>query len=192
VCSGGQPLAIKAHPGQEFHVVQLVAPGDSSAAGDAGSVLDAQAVQSYRARLLELRSELEQAQGFADVGRSEHAQREIELLTEELARAVGLGGRERRAGSAAERARTTMEKRLRDTIGASRASCRSSVDVWSKRCGPAPSAATSRRAVRAHGAPDPVERERATLGLAIIAPRRPRTMIWHVARYLHHRKVMLG
>jgi hypothetical protein len=104
-------------PGQEFHVLQLVSPGeDQSAAGDAGSVLDAEAVQSYRTRLLELREELEQAQSFADLGRSERAQREIDALTEQLARAVGLGGRERRVGSAAERARTTVQKRLREAI----------------------------------------------------------------------------
>ncbi|MEO8179928.1 MAG: AAA family ATPase [Deltaproteobacteria bacterium] len=106
-----------AHPGQEFHVLQLVSAGDApSARGDAGSVLDSEAVHSYRTRLLELREELEQAQGFADAGRSERAQREIELLTEELARAVGLGGRERRVGSASERARTTVQKRLREAI----------------------------------------------------------------------------
>jgi hypothetical protein len=106
-----------AHPGQEFHVLQLVSAGDNpNVGGDAGSVLDAEAVQSYRTRLLELREELEQAQGFADAGRSERAQREIDVLTEELARAVGLGGRERRVGSAAERARTTVQKRLREAI----------------------------------------------------------------------------
>jgi hypothetical protein len=106
-----------ASPGQEFHVLQLVSSGDDVAdAGDAGTVLDEQAVQSYRRRLLELREELDEAEGFADAGRANRAREEIDFLTAELARAVGLGGRLRRAGAAAERARTTAQKRLRGAI----------------------------------------------------------------------------
>jgi hypothetical protein len=104
-------------PGQEFHVLQLVAPGDDdSTRGDAGALLDAEAVQSYRKRLLELKEELEEANGFGDLGRVDRAKSEIDFLTRELARAMGLGGRERRVGNAAERARTTVQKRLREAI----------------------------------------------------------------------------
>ena len=115
---GLQMLAkLIASPGQEFHVLQLVSPGDDvTDAGDAGTVLDEQAVQSYRRRLLELREELDEAEGFADAGRANRAREEIDFLTEELARAVGLGGRLRRAGAAAERARTAVQKRLRTAI----------------------------------------------------------------------------
>jgi hypothetical protein len=106
-----------ASPGQEFHVLQLASGADDdSSTGDAGVVLDSEAVQSYRTRLLELREELEEAESFADRGRSERAKTEIDFLTQELARAVGLGGRERRAGNAAERARTTVQKRIREAI----------------------------------------------------------------------------
>ncbi len=107
-----------ASPGQEFHVLQLVSGGDESEAdrGDAGAVLDDDAVQSYRRRLLDLREELEEAERFADSGRADRARDEIDALTNELARAVGLGGRARRAGSAAERARTAVQKRLRGAI----------------------------------------------------------------------------
>jgi hypothetical protein len=104
-------------PGQEFHVLQLASSGDDeSAASDAGAVLDSDAIQSYRTRLLALREELEEAESFADRGRTDRAKTEIDFLTQELARAVGLGGRERRAGSAAERARTTVQKRIREAI----------------------------------------------------------------------------
>jgi hypothetical protein len=104
-------------PGQELHVLQLVgADDDAGDRGDAGSVLDAEAVQRYRHRLLELREELEEAEGFADAARAERARGEIDFLSQELARAVGLGGRERRVGGAAERARTTVQKRLRGAI----------------------------------------------------------------------------
>jgi hypothetical protein len=104
-------------PGQEFHVLQLVSSGeDDSRPGDAGAVLDPEAIQGYRKRLLELREELEEAEQFADRGRTDRAKGEIDFLTQELARAVGLGGRERRVGNAAERARTTVQKRLREAI----------------------------------------------------------------------------
>jgi hypothetical protein len=104
-------------PGQEFHVLQLVSSiGEPSDHGDAGTVLDTAAVRSYRRRLLDLREALEEAEGFGDGARAERARAEVEALTCELARAVGLGGRERRAGGAAERARTTVQKRLRSAI----------------------------------------------------------------------------
>lgn len=108
-----------ASPGQEFHVLQLVAGASAEGdidRGDAGVVLDQEAIASYRRRLLDLREELEEAEGFGDRGRADRAKTEIDFLTAELTRAVGLGGRERRAGGAAERARTTVQKRLREAI----------------------------------------------------------------------------
>jgi hypothetical protein len=104
-------------PGLELHVLQLVSSGDGRRdAGDAGPLLDDRAVHGYRGRLLELRDELAEAEAFADAARADRARTEIEMLTRELARAVGLGGRARRAGDAAERARTAAQKRLREAI----------------------------------------------------------------------------
>lgn len=129
VTAGGKPLRLRdsrglqllamlvERPGHELHVLQLVSPSDEGRdAGDAGEVLDDTAIQHYRTRLLALREQVEEAEGFGDSARAERAQEEIEALTQELARAVGLGGRARRAGGAAERARTTVQKRLRDAI----------------------------------------------------------------------------
>ena len=105
------------HPHREFHVLQLVYAGDDGRdRGDAGPLLDDAAIQSYRVRLLALREDLDEAESFADTARSERAREEIAFLTRELARAVGLGGRERRSSGAAERARTTVQKRLRNVI----------------------------------------------------------------------------
>lgn len=115
---GMQLLAqLVATPDQELHVLQLVAGDEPSAdRGDAGPLLDSTALGAYRQRLLDLREELAEAERFSDLARTERASTEIETLTSELARAVGLGGRDRRASSAAERARTTVQKRLRDAI----------------------------------------------------------------------------
>jgi predicted ATPase len=115
---GLQLLArLVSHPDHEFHVLQLIGSAAGEAdRGDAGSLLDGQAIQEYRGRLLELRKDLEQAEELGDRGRAELARAESDFLTAELARAVGLGGRERRASSATERARTTVQKRLRGAI----------------------------------------------------------------------------
>jgi AAA ATPase domain len=123
-----------AHPGREFHAVDLeaaegqpasVAPvgprgrardGELAARadlGDAGALLDATAKAAYQARLGELRAELEEAEAFNDPARATKARQEMQFLVGELARAVGLGGRDRRAASHAERARLNASRAIR-------------------------------------------------------------------------------
>ncbi|MGE0683635.1 MAG: AAA family ATPase [Candidatus Binatia bacterium] len=84
--------------------------------GDAGELLDPQAKAAYQRRLQELREELEEAKEFNDIGRVEKLEEEREFLLRELSRAVGLGGRRRKAGSAAERARLNVTVTLKSTI----------------------------------------------------------------------------
>jgi hypothetical protein len=84
--------------------------------GDAGEMLDEQAKIAYRGRLSELREEFDQAKELGNVERAEHAEQEIEALTRELSRAVGLGGRNRRAASASERARQTITKTIKSVV----------------------------------------------------------------------------
>src|SRR5580700_5855566 len=84
--------------------------------GDAGEMLDDQAKVSYRRRLSKLREELEEAKEFGNVERAERAEEEIDALTRELSRAVGLGGRNRRAASASERARQTITKTIKAVV----------------------------------------------------------------------------
>jgi hypothetical protein len=108
------------HPGRELHVLDLASePDDESAVGDrgdAGEILDAKARDAYHARILELRAEIDEAERFADAFRADRARRELDLLVQQLSNAVGLGGRARRAGSAAERARITVQRRVREAI----------------------------------------------------------------------------
>jgi hypothetical protein len=81
--------------------------------GDAGELLDARAKAAYRARLGELAAELEEAQRWNDPGCASTAAAERDFLLGELARAVGLGGRDRRAASHAERARLNVTRAIR-------------------------------------------------------------------------------
>ncbi|HEV2717341.1 MAG TPA: hypothetical protein VGU64_18890 [Terriglobales bacterium] len=127
------------NPGREFHVSELVnslmqapilASGVTArgrlryagehlvAAGfsDTGPALDAQAKAEYKCRLNDLRQELNEAQQFNDLGRGVQAQDEIHAIAQHLACAVGLGGRDRKTSSDAERARSAVNKRLREAI----------------------------------------------------------------------------
>lgn len=118
-------------PGREFHVLDLAA--DSSrgtttrhaaaadgltvdAASDAGPLLDAQAKAAYRRRLEDLRADADEAEAIGDAERAARALEEIDVLAHELARAVGLGGRDRKAGATAERARVNVSRAIRAAI----------------------------------------------------------------------------
>jgi tetratricopeptide (TPR) repeat protein len=128
---GLQYLArLLASPGREFHVLDLVAAGTAALdtsrdpagsrlapdAGDAGQLLDARAKEAYRRRLAEIDEDMEAARAMADVDRAAQAEAERECLVRELARAVGLGGRDRRAASASERARSAVTRAVRQGL----------------------------------------------------------------------------
>lgn len=119
-----------AAPGREFHVLDLVAAdsddpaaGRLSRAGDLGPLLDDRAKQMYRRRSAEIDADIEEARADNDVGRQEQAGFEREFLINELARAVGLGGRDRHAGVASERARAAVTQAVRKAIGRLRDAC---------------------------------------------------------------------
>jgi len=124
-----------AHPGVEFHAVDIVgaaegrdpaAPGTASGDGDlavrragdgdAGALLDPQAKREYRSRLEDLRAEIEEAESFNDPERAARAREEMEFIAQELSSAVGLGGRDRRAASTAERARVNVTRAVKTAI----------------------------------------------------------------------------
>jgi tetratricopeptide (TPR) repeat protein len=107
-----------ANPGREFHVLDLVAAetGQPMALGDAGAMLDERAKTAYRRRLTEIEEDIAQARALEDSGREAQADAERDFLVRELARAVGLGGRDRRAASASERARSGVTRAIRQAI----------------------------------------------------------------------------
>jgi tetratricopeptide (TPR) repeat protein len=120
-----------ADPGREYHVLDLVAAETGSGAqvdssqaaglprsalGDAGEILDARAKDAYRRRLAEIEDDIEQARAIGDAERAAQADAERDFLVRELARAFGLGGRDRRAASASERARVGVTRAVRQAI----------------------------------------------------------------------------
>jgi len=103
-------------PGRPVAALDLAAPAGSPRQGSLGEVIDAQARAAYRARLTELESELDAADAAGDIGRSARMHAERDALIEQLSAAYGLGGRARRTGGSAERARTAVTGRIRDAI----------------------------------------------------------------------------
>lgn len=109
-------------PERELHALDLVVSHgtvDGQAlpvGGDAGAVLDAEAKAQYKARLDELDDELREAERWNDAERTARARDEREMLAHELAGALGLGGRDRRAASDAERARINVTRAIRSVI----------------------------------------------------------------------------
>ena len=79
-------------------------------------MLDEQARRAYRARLREIEAELAEAEEANDPGRAERLEEERERLLDEMRKATGLGGRDRKMGDAAERARSAVTWRIRNAI----------------------------------------------------------------------------
>ena len=121
-----------AHPGRQFHVHDLIGvvdgsmespdPKSSSALrvtndlGDAGAILDARAKAEYRKRGIELRAELGEAESANDIGAIERIREELEMVEDQLASALGLGGRDRKAADHSERSRSRVARAIRGSL----------------------------------------------------------------------------
>ncbi|HEY5944001.1 MAG TPA: AAA family ATPase [Kofleriaceae bacterium] len=103
------------HAGSEIHVLDLA---DSSEAdrGDAGELLDGRAFSAYHARVETLRDAIEDAEARGDADGAERARSELETLAHELSRASGRGGKAKRAESAIDRARSAVQRRIKDAL----------------------------------------------------------------------------
>jgi hypothetical protein len=120
------------HPEAEIHAASLAAAMADKAArldaarageahemadlGDAGPMLDAQAKAEYRRRLQALRDGAEDARERGDYALASRLEEEMDFIAAELGRAIGIGGRDRRAASAAERARLNVTKAIKSVI----------------------------------------------------------------------------
>jgi hypothetical protein len=113
--------ALLSQPHADIPAVQLLDPAGGAevraARGLGGDpVLDDEARARYRARLADLDAELDRAGRRGDADRGAALEREREALLTELRRAIGLGGRARRLGDEAERARKAVTNRIRDSL----------------------------------------------------------------------------
>jgi predicted ATPase len=105
-----------AAPGEDLHCLELAGAPGLPPQGDAGPLLDERARADYRRRMQELGEEAERAEAAGDTRRAEAAREELDTLTDAVAAAFGLGGRPRKAGDPAERARSTVTARIRSAV----------------------------------------------------------------------------
>jgi hypothetical protein len=102
-----------ARPREQVPAAQLA--GQVAPAG-ADPILDDQARAAYKARLIELDQDIDDATAGNDLERAAHAAAERDALIGELSHALGLGGRSRRLGDDTERARKAVTNRIRHAI----------------------------------------------------------------------------
>lgn len=103
-----------AQPGDAIHCLDLADRAGDAFLGDAA--LDERARAEAKARIRDLQAEIDEAEAMHDVGRAERARAEMDRLVAALTRALGLGGRGRRLGDAAEKARTAVTWRIRHAV----------------------------------------------------------------------------
>jgi len=117
------------HPNERFHVRELSASVGGGAFSPATSdqgiqddranvppILDSKAKADYRARLSELRADLEEAERMNDRGRAERIRAEREFVNDELSAAMGLNGRDRKMSDPAQRMRLRIGKAIRSAL----------------------------------------------------------------------------
>jgi tetratricopeptide (TPR) repeat protein len=80
------------------------------------ALLDDKAKVAYRQRIRDLQEDLEEADGASDIERSARLRVELDMLLDELRRAVGLLGRDRHAADTRERARVAVRKAIATSI----------------------------------------------------------------------------
>lgn len=124
-------------PGRELFVTELAAAGEGQGEGSpAGAVeseiasgaltttsgeggvpaLDDKAKAAYRVRVQDLQDVIREGEEYGDDERVARARMEIDSIAEELATAVGLGGRDREMSSKVERTRLNVTRAIRSAI----------------------------------------------------------------------------
>ena len=107
-------VQLLARPGTEIHCLEL-ADRPAETGGDV-PVIDDRARRELKTRIRDLQQEIDGADAAHDLGRAERAREELDQIVEHLSGALGLGGRARQLGSAAERARSAVTWRIRNAI----------------------------------------------------------------------------
>ncbi len=89
---------------------------DRAQLGDLGDVVDKKALAKYRERLGEIPEERREAETNNDVGRVTELEEEVAVIEKEIGRAVGLGGRIRKARDERKNLRDSVRNSVNRTI----------------------------------------------------------------------------
>ncbi len=110
--------ALLTRPGIEVPALQLAGGAQTVEQAGLGELVDAEGLATYRRRLAEIDTELDDADARGDAARGSTLAAERDALLAEVSAATGLGGRPRTSGSGAERARVTVRKAIASALDA--------------------------------------------------------------------------
>ncbi len=100
-------------PRQLFHCAELM----GSALDSSGEkLMDEKARRQYQQKILELQSDIEEAEHRSDFAHLEKLQEEYDLLIDHVSRLLNLKGKSRETGGAVEKARAAVTWRIRNAI----------------------------------------------------------------------------
>jgi TolB-like protein/tetratricopeptide (TPR) repeat protein len=100
-------------PRQLFHCAEMM----GSSMNDQGEkLIDEKARAAYQKKILDLQSDLHDAEQCSDFTRVEKLQGEYDQLVDHLSKALGLKGKTRETGSTIEKARSALTWRIRNAI----------------------------------------------------------------------------
>lgn len=102
-----------ASPRERIHCMELAG---RLVEGDSGAAMDAKARAACQRHIQDLQADLAEAERDNDFARTERISAELDAVIEQLSAAVGLGGRGRKLGDPAEKARTAVTWRIRNAI----------------------------------------------------------------------------
>jgi class 3 adenylate cyclase/tetratricopeptide (TPR) repeat protein len=105
-----------ANPRRDVAAIDLEAGEGAAPAGASAEMIDQQAIDSYRRRLVELDADLDAADRSGDQARAATLEAERDELLTHVRAAVGLGGRRRRLPDASERARVNVTRAIKRAI----------------------------------------------------------------------------
>lgn len=100
-------------PKELFHCAELMGSG----LNDRGEkLIDDNARKQYKKKILDLQSELEEAESLSNYTKAESIQIEYDRLIEHLSKSLNINGRIREKGGAVEKARSAVTWRIRNAI----------------------------------------------------------------------------
>ena len=112
-------VALLRNPHHAFSVLELTVSlggaNEGKESTDRG-IFGPQTRATYKQRLQDLQTALEEAREFNDLHRVERIQEEIETVTQELMHLLGRGKNQERTASAAERARSSMTHAIKAAL----------------------------------------------------------------------------
>lgn len=100
-------------PRQLFHCAELMG---SSLEGTGEKLIDEKARKQYQKKILDLQSEIEEAESYSDYARLENLQEQYDKLIEHLSSSLNLKGSARETGGPVEKARSAVTWRIRNAI----------------------------------------------------------------------------